>query len=288
MELLIESLEADNLTDKPLSHTTKVGYKKTLRKFYKWLLGNNKHYPELVDWIDTYDEMKEIPAITREEAEKIADTLKIRDKAIIMFLFDSGVRAEELLNIKILDLTKTDDIYKVRIVFSKTRRRTIHLPICSRYLDHWLQEYNPISNQEYIFPIHYDTLRRKIRIWGDSVLKRRISPHVLRHSSVTYYANLLNHQQLCYRYGWSMASEMPNRYIDREGIFERESVDMVKSNDYSILEKQNQLFREKLLVVEEFNSTLTKQVTELKNQIDTIFGGKEFIRLLESVKANTS
>ena len=160
MELLIENIENNSYTNKPLSHTTKVGYKKSLRKFYKWLLGNNKHYPELVDWIDTYDVMKEIPAITREEADRITDTLQVRDKAIFMFLFDSGARAEELLNIRIQDITKNDDIYKVRIVFSKTKRRTIHLPICSKYVKQWLQEYKTKDDQAFLFPIGYDTLRK--------------------------------------------------------------------------------------------------------------------------------
>ena len=104
MESFIEGLENDKYLGKigyrgrklvRLSYSTKVDYKKILKKFYKWLLGKNDQYPEIVDWIETYDTLKEISALRREEVEKMVAASKIRDKAIIMLLFDSGARAEE-------------------------------------------------------------------------------------------------------------------------------------------------------------------------------------------------
>jgi hypothetical protein len=41
----------------------KSNIKKFIRTFYKWLLGNGKVYPELVDWIDTAKKDAEIEAI---------------------------------------------------------------------------------------------------------------------------------------------------------------------------------------------------------------------------------
>ncbi len=295
MEDLIEGLESDRYTydligkngrvirRKKLAHSTKLDYKKTIRKFYKWLLGNNDHFPELVDWIDTYDLPREIPALTREEVEKLADASKIRDKAIIMLLFDSGARAEEFLNIKISDLTKRDDAYRVRIVHSKTKPRTIHLPIGTKYLELWLHEYTDRDDQSYLFPISYEGLRMMLHRVGKRVLNKRVTPHILRHSSATYYANLLNHHQLCYRYGWSMASDMPNRYIDREGIFEEETRHVVKANDLAGLEKQNVVLKEEIALVKASNEELGQQLAEIKQKYDELFGGKGFMELLASL-----
>ena len=295
MEKLIENLENDNYTSelrgkngkiiktKKLAHSTKLDYKKTIRKFYKWLLGNNDHFPELVDWIDTYDLPREVSALTRDEVERLADASKIRDKAIIMLLFDSGARAEEFLNIKISDLTKRDDTYKVRIVHSKTKPRTIHLPIGSKYVDLWLQEYKDRDDQRYLFPITYEAMRMMLHRVSKRILGKRVTPHILRHSSATYYANLLNHQQLCYRYGWSMASDMPNRYIDREGIFEEETAKVVKANDLSRLEKQGQALREELALVKQSNEQVSKDLEELKRKYDELFEGKGFMELLASL-----
>lgn len=296
MEKLIEALENDqycidvksNNQEPPktrkYAHSTKLDYKKTIRKFYKWLLGDNKQYPELVDWIDTYDIVKEIPALTREEVEKLANVCNIRDKAIIMFLFDSGARIEEALNIRIIDLTKTDDTYKVRIRVSKTKPRTIHLPICSKYVELWLQHYQDKTEDSFLFPNTYNGLRmmlhRKSKI---ALSNKRVTPHILRHSSATYYANHLSHFQLCYRYGWSMASKMPNRYLDREGIFEQETTKIIQTNDISNLEKQNQLLKEEMSHLKESNQTLSVEFNQLKEKLSDISHGKDFVQLLSSV-----
>jgi len=103
MEDFIIGLEKDRFLRKDgrkSSEETKVDLKKAIKKFYKWLLGENEHYPEIVDWIDTSTEVKEVPALTREEIERLVNqTGSMRNKAIIMVLFDSGARIEELLNI---------------------------------------------------------------------------------------------------------------------------------------------------------------------------------------------
>lgn len=278
MESLIESLEANPR----LARSTKLDYKKTLMKFYKWLQGDNQHLPDLVNWFDTYDPPSEIPALRREEVEQMADSSNVRDRAIIMFLMDSGARAEECLNVKISDLTKTDDTYKVRIVHSKTKPRTIHIPIATKYLEYWLQD-QPVAQEAYLFPITYDTMRKMIHRAGKRVLNKRVTPHILRHSSATYYANLLNHHQLCYRYGWSMASDMPNRYIDREGIFDEETRHVVKANDLAGLEKQNVALKEELALVKASDEQLSQQVAEIKQKYEELFEGKGFMELLASL-----
>lgn len=298
MEKLIEALENDqycinvksNKQEIPktrkYAHSTKLDYKKTIRKFYKWLLGDNKHYPELVDWIDTYDIVKEIPALTREQVEKLVDVSNIRDKTIIMFLFDSGARIEETLNIRVKDLTKNEDTYKVRIVVSKTKPRTIHLPICSKYLELWLQEYQYNTDEEFLFPINYNSLRMMLHRKSKSILNKRVTPHILRHSSATYYANHLSHYQLCYRFGWSMASKMPNRYLDREGIFEQETTKIIQTNDISNLEKQNQLLKEEISHIKESNQELSLEFNQLKEKLENFSSGKEFIQFFASVLNN--
>ncbi len=299
MEKLIEALENDQycidvksnnqeiLKTRKYAHSTKLDYKKTLRKFYKWLWGNNKHYPELVDWIDTYDIMQEVPALTREQVEKLVDVSNIRDKAIIMFLFDSGARIEETLNIQIKDLTKIEDSYKVRITVSKTKPRTIHLPICSKYLDLWLQEYSNKTDDSFLFPLRYDSLRMMLHRKSKLILNKRVTPHILRHSSATYYANYLSHFQLCYRFGWSMASKMPNRYLDREGIFEQETTKIIQTNDISNLEKQNQLLKEEISHIKESNQELSLEFNQLKEKLADISNGKDFVQLLAGINYKT-
>ena len=122
-------------------------------------------------------------------------------------------------------------------------------------------------------------LHRKSKI----IPNKRVTPHILRHSSATYYANHLSHYQLCYRYGWSMASKMPNRYLDREGIFEQETTKIIQTNDISNLEKQNQLFKEEISHLKEFNQELSLQFNQLKEKLADISYGKDFVQLLNII-----
>ena len=115
------------------------------------------------------------------------------------------------------------------------------------------------------------------------VLGKRVTPHILRHSSATYYANLLNHHQLCYRYGWSMASDMPNRYIDREGILEEETRHIVKAHDLAGLEKQNQVLHEEMALIKQTNEQISEELSKLRRKYDDLFEGKGIMELLASL-----
>ena len=99
----------------------------------------------------------------------------------------------------------------------------------------------------------------------------------------SYYANHLSHYQLCYRYGWSMASKMPNRYLDREGIFEQETTKIIQTNDISNLEKQNQLLKEEISHIKESNQELSVEFNQLKEKLADISNGNDFVQLLSSV-----
>ncbi len=128
-------------------------------------------------------------------------------------------------------------------------------------------------------------LHRKSKI----ILNKRVTPHILRHSSATYYANHLSHFQLCYRYGWSMASNMPNRYLDREGIFEQETTKKIQSNDILNLEKQNQLLKEEISHIKESNQELSLEFNQLKEKLADISNGKDFVKqLMYIINGNTS
>lgn len=106
IEKLVSDLKEDiyrkGIGIKCYSEETKLDFKKILRKFYKWL-GRGK----LVEFMDMSIKPKHVPAITREEAEKLLNsTPDYCLKAAMMVLFDGGMTAEELLNIRLKDLTK--------------------------------------------------------------------------------------------------------------------------------------------------------------------------------------
>ena len=234
------------------SPSTKNEFIKTLKKFGKWLYYDKlDKYQKIYGWLKSFDESTEIPALTKEEVEKLAKTSTPRDAALLMFMFDSGARAEELLNIKKEDLKEEqigkDIFYKVRIKVSKTKPRTITVPLATPYLKNWLT-ISPLKEDEFLFPITYNYLRKIVYRKGKT-LGKRVYPHLFRHSSATYYCNKLNQYQLCYRYGWTMSSEQPQRYIDREGIEEEKTAKLITTDEITRFKEENEQLKEELVML---------------------------------------
>lgn len=273
MEVFIEKLCCDEIGSKSgaaYSDWTKVGIKKSIKKFWKWKDGNNKTYPEIVEWIDTYVKEIEIPALKREEVQEMLDRCaNPRDKALVMLLFDSGARIEELLNVRLHEdhITWKQDLqcYKIRLEFSKTKPRTISVPFSSRELKKWIEIHpGKNDNRSQLFPMSYGAVRMVIKRLGQRALGKRVTPHVLRHSSATYYANRLNRYQLCNRYGWTMSSSMVDRYLDRAGIIEDRTPDLVRFDEIHAAEIRARTANEDLTLLKERNLILEKEVQELK------------------------
>lgn len=290
MESFIELLESDQIRSqkgKPFSDATKVDIKKTIKKFWKWKDGNNKNYPDLVAWIDTYEQVKDVPALSREEVERmINQTNNLRDKALIMVLFDSGARIEELLNVRLkpehIQWKEELNCYMMRLEYSKTKPRTISIPLSMEHLKNWLEVHPCKENaQAQLFPLSYGNLRMLLHRIGKRVLDKRVSAHLLRHSSATFYANRLkNSFKLCYRYGWTMASDMVNRYLDREGILEHETAEIIRSDEVHTSQAENRNLREELSLVREANAELSDKFDKISNELTDLRDGKGVMKLL--------
>ena len=92
-----------------------------------------------------------------------------------------------------------------------------------------------IRMDEPIFNKNYDAVRMFLIRLGKKVLKKRIYPHLFRHSSATYLATKLNRQELCYRYGWTFSSNMPDIYISRAGMNNKELDEKFESTELNEL-----------------------------------------------------
>lgn len=146
MEDFILKLEAGQIKsnrEKPYTSESQISLKKFIRKFWKWMKGDNKSYPDEAEWIDTSGAPPEISAIPelRKGVKKLAAYAPTHQtKAIVWVLFDSGARLTEFLNIRIGDLERGEgqnrNLFFVRIrqAASKTKGRTVSLPIASEAL----------------------------------------------------------------------------------------------------------------------------------------------------------
>ncbi|MDO8623239.1 MAG: site-specific integrase [archaeon] len=247
---------------------TQSTIKKFIRKYYKYLLGDGENYPKLVQFIDTSTRMLEVKGLSKQENDKlIENSSKLIYRFILAVLYDSGARIEEFYNIRKSDLSKENGIYKVRIRISKTKPRTINLPLYPKIVDQYLES-NNFKEDDFLCTINYGTLRKHLNRIGKQFLKKSISPHTFRHGSATYYANYLNRYQISYRYGWSASSKMPDRYIDMNGLIDDESVTKIAGENFIKTDNENKELKTKLDILSSTMTDLLKKQQEMEKQLE--------------------
>lgn len=89
-----------NIENSDLSEWTKQNKRVALKRFYKWLLGEDEEYPPVVRWIKTSvkNHKRKLPKelLTQEDVQGLVRfSLNPRDRALISVLWDSGARIGE-------------------------------------------------------------------------------------------------------------------------------------------------------------------------------------------------
>lgn len=233
------------LTKQKYQDSTKAKLKIQLKVYLRWLLGTDKGN-DVAGWLDTKIKTKTPDYLSESEIEKLFKECKdIRERFLIAILFDSGARAEEFHNIRKEDIqlpNKNESYVKLTLKeeYSKTKGRVISL-----YWKHslnavrdFLDKRKEIKPSDILFDVSYDYTRKVLHRLGKKILNKSIHYHLFRHSSATYYAGKLNRQELCYRYGWAFSSDMPDVYISRAGMMNKELDEKFKSTDLENVEKE--------------------------------------------------
>jgi|Deesub1362A_J573_1020465.scaffolds.fasta_scaffold00834_25 integrase len=210
-----------------LSPWTKREYKKTLKKFFKWL-GKK----ELVDWF-TIGEIKtrKFPdeLLTEDEIRRLLEACKNpRDRALIAVLWESGCRAGELGNMRVRDVEFTEDGAWVKL-FGKTGEKVVLLPFSTMYLSEWINAHpDPrpdnwlwvtLGRENYGSQMDYDAIRILLRkVAQRAGVKKKVNPHIFRHTRATELAKAgWSEVEMCLYMGWEIGSKMPRIYIHMVG-----------------------------------------------------------------------
>ncbi|NHV98770.1 MAG: tyrosine-type recombinase/integrase [Thaumarchaeota archaeon] len=213
---------------KNYSAWTKHDYKVALKKFYKWLKGEQEGRA-FTDWfkVTVKNNNKKLPEelLSVEDIEKLASaSSNLRDKAFVLALYESGARIGEFLPIKIKQV-EFDRYGALLTLHGKTGSRKIRLITCVPALIQWLDSH-PCKNDKEAFVwvkvkanngneiITYAEACKILKELAKKAgISKPVNPHHFRHSRATELAKHLTEAQLCEYLGWVQGSDEANTYV---------------------------------------------------------------------------
>ena len=171
--------------------------------------------------------------LSPEEIQKFINTpLEVRDKALIELYIASGGRRKEISSLKFGDIKVTETIIRLYVNKGKTGERQIPLVADSKiasairpknflifYKNH-AYKYEPtkpffysLSKSNEGSALNEGSINGIIkRIWKKSGIEKKITTHILRHTSATYDGVYLSEHDMCLKYGWKPGSKMVYGY----------------------------------------------------------------------------
>jgi integrase/ribosomal protein L40E len=209
--------------------------KLVLKVLYKAMLQpSGRGHPDVVSWIQaSRSEKRQNHARELLSPAEVLSLAKAanhpRDRAIIMVLYESAMRAGELVNLRVGDVHF--DQYGARLALrGKTGERMVRIIRSVKDLQIWLSDYHPnkddpdsplflsLSKRGPRRPVMHDGLRLALlKARSSAGLKKGVHPHLFRHSRLTELARELSQSELNVFAGWAGDSKMARVYIHLGG-----------------------------------------------------------------------
>jgi len=241
-------------------------YIKVYKAFWHWHMKTCRHKGVELDdiTIDLYTNSNHKPDFvyfTLESLRRMMDQAKFEYKVLMLFLFDSGIRVTEMVNIKRKDISKvpgSDKLFlNIRNETSKTFGRKFKLMLSSNLLTQYLT-LKQFSSDDFIFPVSPKIVNLYLKrlcnkVFGENLVlleenygqKKRVTIYDFRHSSCCYWLpRYKSESALKWRFGWKK-SEMIYYYSEflgmKDTIQEDDMlVDVTKTDIEKALEQEKQ------------------------------------------------
>lgn len=159
-----------------------------IKKFYEICLGQKEKFK----YIPYCRRSKKLPTVLSvDEVQRILNVCtNLKHKAIICLMYSSAMRVSEVINLKIKDIDSSRMVINiVQAKGKKDRQVGLNLPLLELLRKYYI-EYKP---REYLFngqnSLQYSarSIAEFLQKYADLAgLKKRVYPHLLRHTSATH------------------------------------------------------------------------------------------------------
>lgn len=257
-----ESVTKDDIIDllanfekRNFSEWSKHDYKVVLKIFFRWLRKTDEYPPE-VKWIKTTVRNSHLlpdEILTEEEVKTMAENAdNLRDKAFILVLYESGCRVSEILTLQIRNV-QFDQYGAILIVTGKTGDRRIRIIASAPKLFSWIENHplrdrmdaplwTSLSLNNRHNRLSYRAVKDMLKeVAKKSGVKKRVYPHLFRHSRATFLAGFLTEAQLKQYFGWVQSSDMASTYVHLSGrdvdnaLFKLQGIEVKKQEKEVVL-----------------------------------------------------
>ncbi len=196
-------------------------YIKDFKVFWNWLLRTKNVKENIAEDISSKTEKPNWVFLSEEDIKKFFNSLLLDYRVYCWFLYDSGMRVTEAMNVRILDFE--NDFSKVTISddTAKTFGRTINLKICTELVKTFVKD-NDLKGEDFLIQKQPFAINKYLRyhcskIFGKDKISHPKSKGVydeftiydIRHNSSCYWLNRYpTHKGLMYRMGWRKADKI--------------------------------------------------------------------------------
>jgi integrase len=252
---------------------------KNLKTFFRWAKRSSNINESIVEDLSAASYKRSKPAWTyleHADIKKLIDSTNAIYKPLMLFLFDSGLRPEEAIRIKVRDFKFYADEPAILNIpefrgngmrVSKTFERTIKLMNCSNQIKNYIElnglKPNDLLIQKSRLMFNRYLKRLALKLFGNVKTKSRgeikdINMYAFRHwSSIYWLDRYKTNKDLMYRMGWKNEDKILyySEFLGRRDKIDED--DMVTMDDKNKYEKNI----EKLKKQEAKNLQLLKKLS---------------------------
>ncbi len=253
-------------------------YVKAFKTFWHWYTQiKRKENIEIADitlYLDTKVEKPKWVYLNEEEVRKLCDKVKFNYRVLILFLYDSGIRAPtELVNVKVGDFYDDFTKLQIRDENSKTFGRKINLLLCSQLLRQYVSDLK-LKPEDYIFNICPKVVNKYLNRVGERMFGQgasqggekypKLTMYDFRHSSACYWLpRYKSETALKYRFGWKK-SEMIHYYTEFLGMKDTISEeDLLMDISKTEIEKKLERSEKEKMIMQDRMQTMEMQMAKI-------------------------
>ena len=265
-------------------------YARTYKTFYRWyqrvMRKKGIDVPDIISDLDCTDPKPGFVYLNEKEFRRLANASNAHYRALLWFAYDSGIRPEERVKIRVSDLSKDCKVLNIREEIAKKRShgRVIKLQLCSGFLQEYIT-INNLNHTDLLFPKKGPAATKYLKrlagsLFGDRETLGRnkisqIKMYDIRHCSACYWApRYKNANGMKFRFGWKKEEKifyysellgMRDTIDDDDMLLDTTKTDLEKS--ISKLGRENEIMKEK---IEQTSQQTQKFFNEAMNKFETL------------------